>query len=70
MDVKPTLLWLTQAVKMDTELGMDLLAMSGILLASLAIITGLARNMLVFGTLWVLYLSLYTVGNVFLWFQW
>ncbi|GAV08922.1 hypothetical protein RvY_18541 [Ramazzottius varieornatus] len=70
MDVKPTLLWLTQALKMDTGMGMDVLAMLGILLASSAIITRLARNMLVFGALWVLYLSLYTVGNVFLWFQW
>ncbi|OQV19269.1 Lipase maturation factor 2 [Hypsibius exemplaris] len=68
--VKPTLLWVTQALKIDVQTGMDILALTGIALASCAIITRFARNIFVFGALWTLYLSLHSVGNVFLWFQW
>ncbi|XP_055346674.1 lipase maturation factor 2-like [Paramacrobiotus metropolitanus] len=69
-NAKPTLLWVTQSLGIDVQTSMDVLALLGIGLASFAIITRFARNMLVFGALWLLYLSFYSVGNVFLWFQW
>ncbi|XP_054844645.1 lipase maturation factor 2 [Eublepharis macularius] len=66
----PTLLWLGPRLGLDTEQGMELLCLLGVLLSFGALILEPLRDSLVFLALWALYLSLYQVGQVFLYFQW
>uniref|UniRef100_A0ABM5GLF6 Lipase maturation factor n=1 Tax=Pogona vitticeps TaxID=103695 RepID=A0ABM5GLF6_9SAUR len=66
----PTLLWLGPRLGLDTEQGMELLCLLGALLSFGALILEPLRDSLVFLALWALYLSLYQVGQVFLYFQW
>ncbi|XP_019399533.1 PREDICTED: lipase maturation factor 2, partial [Crocodylus porosus] len=66
----PTLLWLGPRLGLDTELGMELLCLLGLLASLGALVCDRLRDALVFLLLWVLYLSLYQVGQVFLYFQW
>lgn len=66
----PTLLWLGPSLGLDTELGMELLCLLGVLCSFGALLLEPLRDSLVFALLWVLYLSLYQVGQVFLYFQW
>ncbi|KAH1186422.1 lipase maturation factor 2 [Mauremys mutica] len=66
----PTLLWLGPRLGLDTEQGMELLCLLGILTSFGALVLEPLRDSLVFLLLWVLYLSLYQVGQVFLYFQW
>ncbi|KAK2167802.1 hypothetical protein NP493_1259g00004 [Ridgeia piscesae] len=67
---QPTLLRVTSAVGLDVQTGMDVLCLAGIILSFVAMISSVQRNCIVFGLLWVLYLSLYQVGQTFLSFQW
>ncbi|KAI1888010.1 hypothetical protein AGOR_G00180640 [Albula goreensis] len=66
----PTLLWLGPRLGLDTQQGMELICLLGALLSLGAMVFQALRNNLVFLFLWVLYLSLYQVGQVFLYFQW
>ncbi|XP_017694367.1 PREDICTED: lipase maturation factor 2 [Lepidothrix coronata] len=66
----PTLLWLSPRLGLDTEQGMELLCLVGILASFGALLCESMRDCLVFALLRVLYLSLYQVGQVFLYFQW
>ncbi|XP_068257771.1 lipase maturation factor 2 [Nyctibius grandis] len=66
----PTLLWLSPSLGLDTELGMELLCLLGVLASFGALLLEPLRDSLLFALLWVLYLSLYQVGQVFLYFQW
>ncbi|XP_033918832.1 lipase maturation factor 2 [Melopsittacus undulatus] len=66
----PTLLWLGPKLGLDTELGMELLCLLGVLCSFGALLLEPLRDSLVFAFLWVLYFSLYQVGQVFLYFQW
>ncbi|XP_053108807.1 lipase maturation factor 2 [Hemicordylus capensis] len=66
----PTLLWLGPRLGLDTEQGMELLCLLGALLSFGALLLEPLRDSLVFLALWALYLSLYQVGQVFLYFQW
>ncbi|XP_036376309.1 lipase maturation factor 2a [Megalops cyprinoides] len=66
----PTLLWLGPQAGLDTQQGMELLCLLGALLAFGAMVLEPLRDCLVFLCLWLLYLSLYQVGQVFLYFQW
>uniref|UniRef100_H3A1K9 Lipase maturation factor n=1 Tax=Latimeria chalumnae TaxID=7897 RepID=H3A1K9_LATCH len=66
----PTLLWLGPHLGLETEQGMELLCLLGVLLSLGAMVMEPLRDSLVFFCLWVLYLSLYQVGQVFLYFQW
>ncbi|KAM6095245.1 lipase maturation factor 2 isoform 2-T2 [Chlamydotis macqueenii] len=66
----PTLLWLGPRLGLDTELGMELLCLLGVLASFGALLFEALRDCLLFALLWVLYLSLYQVGQVFLYFQW
>ncbi|KAJ8373470.1 hypothetical protein SKAU_G00040500 [Synaphobranchus kaupii] len=66
----PTLLWLGPKLGLDTQQGMELLCLLGVVLAFGAVVLEALRGSLVFMCLWVLYLSLYQVGQVFLYFQW
>ncbi|KAM9293074.1 lipase maturation factor 2 [Morus bassanus] len=66
----PTLLWLSPHLGLDTEMGMELLCLLGVLASFGALLFEPLRDSLLFALLRVLYLSLYQVGQVFLYFQW
>ncbi|KAK6488205.1 lipase maturation factor 2-like [Huso huso] len=66
----PTLLWLGPQLGLDTQQGMELICLLGTLIAFGAMVWEPLRDALIFLFLWVLYLSLYQVGQVFLYFQW
>ncbi|XP_006633846.2 lipase maturation factor 2a [Lepisosteus oculatus] len=66
----PTLLWLGPRLGLDTQQGMELICLLGTLLAFGAMVLEPLRDSLIFFCLWALYLSLYQVGQVFLYFQW
>ena len=60
---QPTLLRVTSKLGLDTQSGMDLLCLAGIALSFVAMVSSVQRNCLVFGVLWVLYLSLFQVSS-------
>ncbi|XP_056137215.1 lipase maturation factor 2a [Lampris incognitus] len=66
----PTLLWLGPRLGLDTYTAVELLCLMGAALSLAATLVEALRDSLVFFCLWVLYLSLYQVGQVFLYFQW
>ncbi|CAN9499255.1 unnamed protein product [Ophioblennius macclurei] len=66
----PTLLWLGPHVGLDTHTAMELLCLLGAALSLAATLVEALRDSVVFFCLWALYLSLYQVGQVFLYFQW
>uniref|UniRef100_A0A3B3BJP9 Lipase maturation factor n=1 Tax=Oryzias melastigma TaxID=30732 RepID=A0A3B3BJP9_ORYME len=66
----PTLLWLGPRLGLDTHTAMELLCLVGAALSLAATLFEALRHSLVFFCLWALYLSLYQVGQVFLYFQW
>jgi hypothetical protein len=67
---QPTLLRLLPKIGLDVTTGMDFLCLGGMLLSFVAMVARSQRNCVVFGALWLLYLSLFQVGQTFLWFQW
>ncbi|XP_073508695.1 lipase maturation factor 2 [Phyllobates terribilis] len=66
----PTLLWLGPQLGLDTEQGIELICILGAVLSLGALLFNCFRDSLIFLLLWILYLSLYQVGQVFLYFQW
>uniref|UniRef100_A0A8B9HBJ2 Lipase maturation factor n=1 Tax=Astyanax mexicanus TaxID=7994 RepID=A0A8B9HBJ2_ASTMX len=66
----PTLLWFGPRLGLDTQQCMELLSLSGALLSLAATAIPTLRDCRVYLVLWMLYLSLYQVGQVFLYFQW
>ncbi|KAM7002264.1 lipase maturation factor 2a [Tautogolabrus adspersus] len=66
----PTLLWLGPLLGLDTHTAMELLCIIGAALSLAAILVEALRDSVVFFFLWALYLSMYQVGQVFLYFQW
>ena len=58
---KPTLLWLTPKLGLDTQTGMELLCLVGMLLSMLAMSFRSWRDSITFFVLWFLYYSLYQV---------
>uniref|UniRef100_A0A1A8PNW8 Lipase maturation factor n=1 Tax=Nothobranchius rachovii TaxID=451742 RepID=A0A1A8PNW8_9TELE len=66
----PTLLWLGPQLGLDTQTSMELLCLIGAALSLVATLVEAFRDSLVFLCLWALYLSMYQVGQVFLYFQW
>ncbi|KAL7870980.1 hypothetical protein SRHO_G00084770 [Serrasalmus rhombeus] len=66
----PTLLWFGPKLGLDTQQCMELLSLAGALLGLAATAIPALRDCRVYFVLWVLYLSLYQVGQVFLYFQW
>ncbi|XP_053211769.1 lipase maturation factor 2-like [Panonychus citri] len=67
---KPSLVWFAPKLGLSFDYMMDLIALTGILISSLVIISKKAANPILFGALYILYFSLYQVGQEFLWFQW
>ncbi|XP_062591201.1 lipase maturation factor 2-like isoform X1 [Saccostrea cucullata] len=70
LEGQPTLLRLMPRLGLDTETGMDLLCLCGILISFCCVVFSTTRDMISFTLLWMIYLSLYQVGQTFLWFQW
>ncbi|KAF4091883.1 hypothetical protein AMELA_G00042060 [Ameiurus melas] len=66
----PTLLWFGPQLGLDTQHCMELLSLSGTVLSLVAMTVPALRDCRLYLILWVLYLSLYQVGQVFLYFQW
>ncbi|XP_019934939.1 lipase maturation factor 2a [Paralichthys olivaceus] len=66
----PTLLWLGPWLGLDTHTAMELLCLIGAALSLAATLVEALRDSVVFFCLWALYLSMYQVGQVFLYFQW
>ncbi|XP_029008805.1 lipase maturation factor 2a [Betta splendens] len=66
----PTLLWLGPRLGLDTHTAMELLCLAGAALSLAAALVEPLRDSVVFFCLWALYLSMYQVGQVFLYFQW
>uniref|UniRef100_A0A8C1AQ27 Lipase maturation factor n=1 Tax=Cyprinus carpio carpio TaxID=630221 RepID=A0A8C1AQ27_CYPCA len=66
----PTLLWFGPRLGLDTQQCMELLSLTGALLSLMTLALPVLRDCRVFLVLWILYLSLYQVGQVFLYFQW
>ncbi|XP_020483275.2 lipase maturation factor 2a [Labrus bergylta] len=66
----PTLLWFGPTLGLDTHTAMELLCILGAALSLAAILFEALRDSVVFFFLWAMYLSMYQVGQVFLYFQW
>ncbi|XP_062861304.1 lipase maturation factor 2a [Trichomycterus rosablanca] len=66
----PTLLWFGPRLGLDTQQCMELLSLSGTVISLAAMALPVLRDCRIYLLLWVLYLSLYQVGQVFLYFQW
>ncbi|XP_065139718.1 lipase maturation factor 2a isoform X1 [Paramisgurnus dabryanus] len=66
----PTLLWFGPRLGLDTQQCMELLSLTGAFISLMALAVPVLRDCRVFLVLWILYLSLYEVGQVFLYFQW
>eukprot|EP00063_Salmo_salar_P005631 XP_013980466.1 PREDICTED: lipase maturation factor 2 isoform X2 [Salmo salar] len=66
----PTLLWLAPRLGLDTQTAMELLCLLGAALSLAATVLESLRDSMVFLFLWIIYLSMYQVGQVFLYFQW
>ncbi|KAM8891710.1 lipase maturation factor 2a [Spinachia spinachia] len=66
----PTLLWLGPQLGVDTHTAMELLCLVGAALSLAAVLLESLRDSVVFFCLWLLYLSMVQVGQVFLYFQW
>jgi len=67
---KKTLLWFSPALGLDVSSGMELICLYGMTLSIAAMISSGFQNKFVFIALWLLYFSVYQVGQTFLWFQW
>ncbi|XP_067356451.1 lipase maturation factor 2a [Channa argus] len=68
--LSPTLLWFGPWLGLDTHTTMELLCLIGAALSLAAMLVECLRDSVVFFCLWALYLSMYQVGQVFLYFQW
>lgn len=67
---KPTLLRLMPYLGLSTEKGMEFLCLAGIVLSFLCMTVKYFMNSIEYFFLWLLYLSLYQVGQTFFYFQW
>ncbi|XP_060745093.1 lipase maturation factor 2b [Tachysurus vachellii] len=66
----PSLLWLTPSLGIGPQQGLELICLLGALLSLGAMLLSGLRDSLVYLCLWVLYLSVYTVGGDFLHSEW
>lgn len=66
----PTLLWEAPLLGLDTTQGLELLSLLGTLLAMGALLLRPLRHLVTYLLLWLAYLSVCQVGQVFLYFQW
>ncbi|KAJ8669667.1 hypothetical protein QAD02_000926 [Eretmocerus hayati] len=67
---KPTLLWFAPYLGLNVEYMLDVVALLGVFFSFLGFISQKFCSAPVFAALWVLYYSVYQVGQTFMWFQW
>ncbi|XP_076450495.1 lipase maturation factor 2-like isoform X1 [Babylonia areolata] len=67
---EPSLLKLMPKLGLDVQTGLDLLCLCGMLISLYCMVSKRGRSFISFTLLWMLYLSVYQVGQTFLWFQW
>lgn len=67
---QPTLAWLAPTFGLDVQHMVELIALAGVLISFAALLVRPLRTAVTYATLWVLYMSLYQVGQTFTWFQW
>ncbi|XP_050535922.1 lipase maturation factor 2-like [Daktulosphaira vitifoliae] len=63
---KPTLLWFSSEIGLNTDYMFDLITLVGIIFSFLGFVSQKACNKFVFFILWISYLSLYNVGQIFM----
>ncbi|KAL4147820.1 hypothetical protein QTP88_002168 [Uroleucon formosanum] len=63
---KPTLLWFSSEIGLNAEYMFDVICLFGIFFAFLGFLTQKVCNKFLFFSLWISYLSLYNVGQIFL----
>eukprot|EP00102_Acyrthosiphon_pisum_P014708 XP_008184894.2 PREDICTED: lipase maturation factor 2-like [Acyrthosiphon pisum] len=66
LNLKPTLLWFSSEIGLNAEYMFDVICLFGIFLAFLGFLTQKVCNKFLFFSLWISYLSLYHVGQIFL----
>lgn len=66
----PTLLWLAPNFGLKVSTMMEFIALLGTVISFVASIWSRFRDCFSFFLLWILYFSLYQVGQTFMWFQW
>uniref|UniRef100_A0A493SW29 Lipase maturation factor n=1 Tax=Anas platyrhynchos platyrhynchos TaxID=8840 RepID=A0A493SW29_ANAPP len=70
LGAEPTLLWLSPRAGLAAERGAELLCLLGAAAAIGALLSAALRGCLLLAAMHLAYLSLYQVGQVFLYFQW
>lgn len=67
---RPTLMWLAANFGLKVATMAEFLALLGVIMSFLACISLRFRDCINYALLWILYFSLYQVGQTFMWFQW
>ena len=70
LSTNPHLLWISSKIGLSVDLWMEILCLLGGLFGILASLFPVVGNKTIFVYLWLAYLSMYSVGKTFLWFQW
>jgi hypothetical protein len=70
MEQKPTLLLLSGIAGLAPDHMMELICLVGTAIGFLAAVAPSYGSKVTFFILWIFYLSLYQVGQTFMWFQW
>ncbi|XP_068762441.1 lipase maturation factor 2-like [Montipora capricornis] len=66
----PTLLWMTPYLGLNTATGMEFLCVIGIAVSLILLLSQRCRDCLGYLTLWFLYYSMLSVGQIFIRYQW
>lgn len=67
---RPSLIWLAPNFGLKVATMAEFLAFLGIVMSFMACVSSRFRDCINFALLWILYFSIYQVGQVFMWFQW
>ena len=70
LSANPHLLWVAAKIGLSIDLWMEALCLLGGMLGLLASLFPALGNKATFIFLWIAYISMYSVGQTFLWFQW
>ncbi|XP_067129726.1 lipase maturation factor 2-like isoform X2 [Centruroides vittatus] len=66
----PTLLWLAPLFGLDAPLMMEFLTLLGIIISFGGVVWNRLRDCTNYALLWMIYFSVFQVGQTFMWFQW
>lgn len=67
---QPSLVWLAPNFGLKVATMAEFLALLGVVMSLLACVSSRFRDCINYALLWILYFSLYQVGQTFMWFQW